>query len=93
MSYKRKRKVLELLMLFKNLLAFDEYRRERNKIWVDKSSEFCNRSIRSWLQDNDIEVYSTHNKRKSVPAERFIRNLKTKIWKHDLNIKKCAYWK
>ena len=30
------------------------------KIWVHKSSEFYNRSIKSWLQDNDIEMYSTH---------------------------------
>ena len=73
-------------MLFKNLLAFDEFRRERNKIWVDKSSEFYKRSMKPWLQDNDIEIYSAHIKRKSVPVERFIRNLKTKISKHDLKI-------
>ena len=29
------------------------------KIWIDKCSEFYNRSIKSWLQD-DIEMYSTH---------------------------------
>ena len=29
--------------------------------------------MKSWLQDNDIEMYSTHNKGKSVVAERFIR--------------------
>ena len=28
---------------------------------VDKGSEFYNRSMKSWLQDNDIEMYSTHN--------------------------------
>ena len=27
-----------------------------NKIWVDKSSKFYNRSMKSWLQDNDIEI-------------------------------------
>ena len=26
-----------------------------NKIWVDKYTEFQNRSMKSWLQDNDIE--------------------------------------
>ena len=31
-----------------------------NKVGVDKSSEFYNKSIKSWLQDNDIEIYSTH---------------------------------
>ena len=36
------------------------------KIWVAIGSEFNNRSVKSWLQDNDIEMYSTHNEGKSV---------------------------
>ena len=36
--------------------------RKPNKIWVDKGSEFYNISIKSWLQDNNIEMYSTDNK-------------------------------
>ena len=28
--------------------------------------------MKSWLQDPDIEMYSTHNERESVVAERFI---------------------
>ena len=28
-----------------------------NKIWVAKGSEFYNRSIKSWLQDNNIKIY------------------------------------
>ena len=35
--------------------------------------------MKLWLQDNDIEMYSTHNEEKSVVAERFIRTLKNKI--------------
>ena len=30
--------------------------------------------MKSWLQDNDIEMYSTHIKEKSVVAERFIKD-------------------
>ena len=37
--------------------------------------------MKSWLEKNNIEMYSTHNDRKSVVAERFIRTLKTKIYK------------
>ena len=44
-----------------------------------KGSEFGNRSMKSWLRDNDIEMYSTHNEEKSVVAERFIRTLNNKI--------------
>ena len=50
-----------------------------NKVWVDKGSEFHNRSMKSWLQDNDIEIYSTHNESKSVVAERFTRTLRIKL--------------
>ena len=52
-----------------------------NKIWVDKGSEFYNNSFKKWLNNNDIEMYSTHNEGKSVVAERSIRTLKTKIYK------------
>ena len=35
--------------------------------------------MKSWLQNNDIEMYSTLTERKSVVAERFIRTLKQKF--------------
>ena len=37
--------------------------------------------MKSWLQDNNIEIYLVHNEEKSVAVERFIRNLKNKIYK------------
>ena len=36
--------------------------------------------MKSWLQDNKIEMYLTHNEGKSVAAERFVRTLKNKIY-------------
>ena len=51
-------------------------------IWVNKGSEFYNNCFKKWLKDNDIEMYSIHNEGKSVVAERFIRTLKTKIYKY-----------
>ena len=53
-----------------------ESNRKPNKIWVCKGSKFYNRSMKSWLEKDDIEMYSTHNEGKSVVAERFIRTLK-----------------
>ena len=45
-----------------------------------------------WSKDNDIEMYSTHNEGKSVIVVRFIRTLKTKIYKYMTSIsKKCLY--
>ena len=50
----------------------DESNRKPNKMLVDKGIEFYNRSKKSWLQDNHIEMYSVNNEEKSVVAERFI---------------------
>ena len=44
-----------------------------NKKWVDKGSEFCNRSMKSWLEKNFIEIYSTNTEGKFFVAERFIK--------------------
>ena len=49
---------------------------------VDKGSEFYKNSFEKCLKDNNIEMYLIHNKGKSVIAERFIRTLKTKIYKY-----------
>ena len=38
--------------------------------------------MKSWLENNDKEIYSTQNKGKSVIAERFFRTLKNKIYKY-----------
>ena len=70
----------------------DNSKRKPNKIWVDKGSEFYNRSIKSWLEKIDIEMYSTHNEGKSVVAERFIRTLKNKIYKYMTSISKNVRW-
>ena len=59
-----------------------ESNRKRCKIWVDKDSELYNKSMKSWLEKNVIEMYSTHNEGKSVIIERFTRTLKNKIYKY-----------
>ena len=56
--------------------------RKPNKIWVGQGGEFYNNVFKKWLSDNDIIMYSTCNEGKSVIAERFIRTLKNKLYKH-----------
>ena len=63
-------------------------KRKPNKIWVDQESEFYNTHFKKWLKDNNIEMYSTYNEGKSVVAERFVRTLKNKIYKHMIAISK-----
>ena len=62
-----------------------------NKIWVDKGSEFYNAYFKKWLRGNDIVMYSTHNEGKSFIAERFIKTLKSKIYKYMTSISKNVY--
>ena len=69
----------------------DGSKRKPNKIWVDKGSEFYNRSMKSLLQDNNVVMYSTHNEENSVVAERCIRILKNKIYKYMTSISKNVY--
>ena len=66
--------------------------RKPNKIWVDQGSEFYNNVFKKWLSDNDIIMYSTYNEGKSVVAERFIRTLKNKLYKHMTATGKNVYY-
>ena len=75
----------------------DDAKRKPNKIWVDKDGEYrtllelFHNSFKKWLQDNDIAMYSTHNEGKSGVAERFIKAIKNKIYKHLTSISKSVY--
>ena len=66
--------------------------RKPNKIWVDQGGEFYNNVFKKWLSDNDIIMYSTYNEGKSVVAERFIRTLKNKLYKHMTATRKNVYY-
>ena len=75
----------------KGVKVLDKSECKPNKIWVDKGSEFYNSSVKKWLKDNYIDMYSIHNVGRSVLAERFIRTLKTKIYKYMTLISKNVY--
>ena len=66
--------------------------RKPNKIWVDQGGEFYNNVFEKRLSDNDINMYSTYNEGKSVVAERFIRTLKNKLYKHMTATGKNVYY-
>ena len=80
---------MSIVNAFQSILK--KYNRKPNKIWVDKGSEFYNSHFKKWLKDNNIKIYSTHNDRKSVVAERFIRTLKNKNYKYMTSISKNVY--
>ena len=69
-----------------------ESNKKPNKTWVAKGSKFYRSSVKKWLKNINIEMYSIHNEGKSVIAERFIRTLKTKIYRYMTSVsKKCVY--
>ena len=47
--------------------------------------------MKSCLERNDIKMYSTHDEGKSVVVERFIRTLKSEIYKCMTSISKNVY--
>ena len=87
-SFERQKSV-SIVDAFQKIL--DKSGRKPNKEWVDKGSEFYNNSFKKWLKDKDVEMYSTNNECKSVVAERFIRTLKTKIYKYMTSVSKNVY--
>ena len=66
--------------------------RKPNKIWVDQGGEFYNHNFKKWLSDNDNIIYLTYKEGKSVVAERFIRTLKNKLYKHMTATGKNVYY-
>ena len=56
----------------------NESNRKPNKLWIDQGREFYDKLMHEWLDNNDILMYSTHNKGKSVIAKSFIKTLELK---------------
>ena len=71
------KKIVTITNAFQKFL--DESIQKPNKIWVDKGSEFYNRSMKSWLQNNDIELYLMDNEGKYGVAKRFFTTPKNTI--------------
>ena len=69
----KNKKGATIVNAFQSIL--DDSGRKLNKIRVDQGSVFYNRSLRKWLDDNDIGMYSTHNEGKSAVAERFYTSI------------------
>ena len=74
------KKVISIVNVFDKIIK--QSNRKPNKIRIDQGGDFYNNVFEKWLSDNDINMYSTYNEGKSVVAERFIRTLKNKLYKH-----------
>ena len=91
------KKGVSIVNAFKKIIsegseAESKRQRNPNKIWVDQGSELYNNFFKDFLKTNNIQMYSTYNEGKSVVAERFIRTLISKIFKHVTAISKNVYF-
>ena len=79
-------------IISKGRKAESEGQRKPNKVWVHQGGEFYNKLFQRFLKINNIEMYSTYSEGKSVVAERFIRTLKNKIFKHMTAVSMNVYF-
>ena len=63
----------------------------QTKYGQTKAVNFTKRSIKFWLEDNDMDMYSAITEGKSVFNGRFIKTLQNKIYKYVTSISKYMY--
>ena len=85
----KEKKGTSIVNILKKIISKE---RKPNKIWVDQGRGFYKNTFKDFLKINNIEMYSTDNEGKSIAAERFIRTLKNKIFKHTTAISKNVYF-
>ena len=61
-----------------------------NKMWVDKGNGIYKRSMKSFSQNNYIEMHLMLNNGKSFIPERFIRTLKNRIYEYMTSVLKIV---
>ena len=71
--------------------VLDKSGHKQNEKQIDKGTELYNRSMKSCLHDNNIEMYLIQNEGKSVVAGRFTRTLNNVIYKHMTEVSKNVY--
>ena len=59
---------------------------------VHQGGKLYNNLFKRFLKINNTEMYSTYNEGKYVVTERFIRTLKSKIFKHMRAVSKNVYF-
>eukprot|EP00117_Sycon_ciliatum_P030261 scpid98100/ scgid23903/ Putative uncharacterized transposon-derived protein F54H12.3 len=65
---------------FRNIVQSSE--RSSRKLWVDEGKELYSATLKRWLTENGIEMYSTHNEGEAVVVVRFNRTLKSRMWQY-----------
>ena len=83
------KKGVRIVNAFKKIVSTG---RKPSTIWAYQGDEFHNNSFKKILKINNIKMYSTYNEIKFILAQRFIRTLKNKIFKHMTAISKNVFF-
>ena len=61
---------------------FTESKESPRYCWVDKGTEFWNRTLKDLFKEHGVTLYSTESELKSCIVERFIRTYKTNMFRY-----------
>ena len=81
---------VEMVEAFKKI--FEESGRKFKKLWVDKGTEYYNKTFLKFLKDNGCEIYSTESEIKCSVAERFNRSLKEMMYRKFTELGDSKHW-
>ena len=56
--------------------------RKPQKIFTDQGTEFLNRHVQAFMNEENIHLYTTYNETKASIVERLIRTLKIGMWRY-----------
>ena len=76
--------------------AFDtickKSKRQPEKLWTDKGSEFISKHCKEFLKKNKIKLYHTENEEKPSIVERWNKTMKNIMWKMFSANNNTVYW-
>lgn len=71
----------DMLLAFKELFQIS-HPRVPIKLHTDRGKEFYNTTIKAYLKEKEIELFSSSSDLKAAIVERFNRTLKTRMWRY-----------
>ena len=71
---------------------FTKSKRQPEKLWTDKGSEFISKHFKEFLKKNKIKLYHTENEEKSSIVERWNKTMKNRMWKMFSANNNTVYW-
>ena len=73
-------------------LIFKKSKRQPEKLWTVKGSEFIRKHFKEFLKKNNVELYHTENEEKSSVVERWNKTMKNEMWKMFSANNNTVYW-